>query len=431
VWLTGEWLAAEWLPAAGDDDAGATPPSATPHRVKGAWPFLLFAFADAAGGTLVALRAPVFGRSFGADEATIGLLVAGFSIAQMASAVSWGRLSDLVGRRRVLSTGLFLIAGSLLLLVAARRWELLLLARVVHGLGSGTLGVVVAGLLDDTPTRARAGVLGQLGAATSAGTIAGSVFSRLDTSRWALPVALPIPEGVMLVLLAVVLVPVWLRITDRIHPQPVGRSRAEIATATSSFDRATWLLLGTYMLAAAAASGIPPMLPVLLTADRAGPSPATALMTLGVLGLILRSVLVVPLVGRWGDLRVLRGGLIAMAAAVATLGIADRAWLVWLSIVLLAMATMLTFPSLGALLAFVSNPMHRGVVMGMQHAVGGFARASMPLAIGASVGGAYAVGLLCTTGAALVAVSASLRSAAFREFRAGGGPISGRARSGG
>ena len=66
-------------------------------------------FIDLLGFGIVMPLLPRYGKFFGADKLTLGLLMASFSAMQFLFAPLWGRLSDRIGRRPVLLLGL---AGS-------------------------------------------------------------------------------------------------------------------------------------------------------------------------------------------------------------------------------------------------------------------------------------------------------------------------------
>src|SRR5688572_19563397 len=175
-YFTGEYFTGEYFTGA---HATTTSAAAPDGRAAGAaWPLLLVAMLDTTGLMVAVLRIPPLVRGAGGGAVAIGALTAAFALAQMASAMGWGRLSDRVGRRAALVAGLaFSAAGWLLLLWARAMPELatltLAVARVLMGIGSGTAGVVVAAILDGAPPSSRAALLGRLSAATSFGAVVG------------------------------------------------------------------------------------------------------------------------------------------------------------------------------------------------------------------------------------------------------------------
>ena len=64
---------------------------------------------------------PYYATDFGADAAIVGVLISAFSIAQLAVAPLWGRVSDGYGRRPAILAGLLITAGAYVLFAFAAR----------------------------------------------------------------------------------------------------------------------------------------------------------------------------------------------------------------------------------------------------------------------------------------------------------------------
>lgn len=98
-------------------------------------------------GILIPLL-PLYAKTYGASPATIGLLFATYSLAQMALSPVWGRLSDRIGRRPVL---LVTIAGSAIgsiLTGMAAAPLLLFVGRLVDGASGASIAVARATVAD-------------------------------------------------------------------------------------------------------------------------------------------------------------------------------------------------------------------------------------------------------------------------------------------
>src|SRR5262249_22790318 len=102
-----------------------------------------------------------------------GLLISAFSVAQLLSAPGWGKFSDARGRRPAILAGLWISAVAYLLFAFAGSNWMLLLSRIVQGLGGGTIGVVQAYVADASEPEERTKSLGWLTAVTSLGAVAG------------------------------------------------------------------------------------------------------------------------------------------------------------------------------------------------------------------------------------------------------------------
>src|SRR6476661_7601512 len=119
---------------------------------------------------------PFYATEFGANATVVGVLVSAFSVAQLAVAPVWGRFSDRYGRRPAILAGLVLTACAYVIFAFSGSVLVLLISRLVQGLGGGTIGVVQAYVADASPPAERTKSLGWLSAVTSLGAVAGPAF---------------------------------------------------------------------------------------------------------------------------------------------------------------------------------------------------------------------------------------------------------------
>src|SRR5881275_3740353 len=105
---------------------------------------MITAFVDMLGLAMVIPLLPFYATKLGASATIVGVLIAAFSIAQLASAPLWGRFSDKYGRRPALLVGLTASAIAYIVFAFAGSIWLLLLSRIVQGAGGGTVGVIQA-----------------------------------------------------------------------------------------------------------------------------------------------------------------------------------------------------------------------------------------------------------------------------------------------
>jgi MFS transporter, DHA1 family, multidrug resistance protein len=88
------------------------------------------------GWGLTAPVLPLFARDLGAGEAAVGMLVASFSVASFCFDIAGGRISDRVGARRAATGGAFLVGLAGVLAAFAPGFAVLLLSRLLAGIGS-------------------------------------------------------------------------------------------------------------------------------------------------------------------------------------------------------------------------------------------------------------------------------------------------------
>src|SRR5437868_14608558 len=105
---------------------------------------MITAFVDMLGLAMIIPLLPFYATKMGASATIVGVLIAAFSIAQLASAPIWGKFSDRYGRRPALLFGLLVSAVAYGFFAFASSLWLLLLSRTVHVFGCGAIGVVQA-----------------------------------------------------------------------------------------------------------------------------------------------------------------------------------------------------------------------------------------------------------------------------------------------
>src|SRR5947208_17164822 len=96
---------------------------------------MITAFVDMLGLAMIIPLLPFYATKMGASATIVGVLIAAFSIAQLASAPIWGKFSDRYVRRPALLSGLLVSAVSYDIFAYASTRRLLLLPRIVLVLG--------------------------------------------------------------------------------------------------------------------------------------------------------------------------------------------------------------------------------------------------------------------------------------------------------
>jgi DHA1 family tetracycline resistance protein-like MFS transporter len=120
-----------------------------------------------------------YAQEFHATPLLIGLLFSSYSLTQLLCAPLLGRLSDRLGRRPVLLAS---IAGSVVayaLFAAAPNYAVLLLARALAGVAAANYAIAQAYLADITPPEGRAKAMGLVGAAFGIGFVLGPALGGL------------------------------------------------------------------------------------------------------------------------------------------------------------------------------------------------------------------------------------------------------------
>ncbi|MCU0282795.1 MAG: MFS transporter [Candidatus Nanopelagicales bacterium] len=105
------------------------------------------AFAVALGYGIAAPVIPVYARTFGVSAFWASTVISGFALMRLLSAAPAGLAVDRFGERRVMSLGIWIVAGSSLVTAAAQSFPQLLVLRGLGGIGSSMFTVSAMALL--------------------------------------------------------------------------------------------------------------------------------------------------------------------------------------------------------------------------------------------------------------------------------------------
>ncbi len=140
-------------------------------------------FIDLIGFGIFVPVVPIYARELDASEALVGDTGALFSLMMFIFTPFWGALSDRYGRRPVILIAVALSAISYVLFAHATNIVLLVISRMLTGVGSGNITAAQAYITDITPPEQRARSLGLIGAAFGLGFIFGPPLGSLIFGR--------------------------------------------------------------------------------------------------------------------------------------------------------------------------------------------------------------------------------------------------------
>lgn len=378
------------------------------------------AFVDMVGTTMILPILPFYASSVGASATLVGVIVSAFSLAQLLTATLWGRASDRHGRRPALVAGLLVTALGYGLFALAGSVPMLILARVVMGMGGGTIGVVHAYIADVAAPEERTRTLGWLSAVTSLGAVLGPAAGALLVKAGGPALVGWAAAGFALVVAAFG----WAFLresrvaTGLTGEHPVPRTAAVARVALHWREPAARLIL-TYALGIGAFYGIIPLVPLLL-ADRLGVTESNVgyfVMYLGGVGVLMRSFALGPLVQRLGEPRLARAGVLLLSAGLLATALPGGWPAIATGFTLMPVGTACLFPAVTSLLSQVVRERERGLYMGVQQTWGGITRVAFPIG-GGAVMDAAGVGTPFALGAALLLLALPLTAGVRRAAEA-------------
>ena len=130
-------------------------------------------FIDMLGFGIIIPILPIFSKELGAANYQVGLIAMSFPVMNFLFAPFWGSLSDRYGRRPIILVSVLITGLAYLLFSQTVNLWLLLLSRILSGIGSANLSVAQAYIADITPPQERAKSMGLIGAAFGLGFIIG------------------------------------------------------------------------------------------------------------------------------------------------------------------------------------------------------------------------------------------------------------------
>jgi MFS family permease len=213
-------------------------------------PMVLPVFLAAADSTIVATALPSIAATFG-EVRNLSWVVVANLIASTVAAPAYGRLGDLFGRRGMMQAALAVFMAASLLCALAPSFGVLLLGRVLQGLGGGGLMTMSQALVGEiVPPRQRGsyqGFITQLWGWHAVflcylplGAIAMLLVLRLPPSRHGTGRAGFDAAGMLL--LTVAIVPMLLAVSEiqRLDPTAIPRLSALVAVSLAAFAALLW-----------------------------------------------------------------------------------------------------------------------------------------------------------------------------------------------
>jgi len=287
------------------------------------------AFVDMVGSTMILPLIPFYASRMGANGAMLGVILASFAVAQLVSAPGWGRFSDRYGRRPAILVGLLVSSAAYVVFAFTDTLPLLLISRFVQGVGGGTVGVLQAYVADSMRESDRAKSLGWLSAATSLGVVVGPAFGSFLTLLWGRRA--PGLGAALLCLAISAFASRYLReSSERMSVERTARPRSHatrgalIHVIDHPSEPAARLIL-IYAVAMGGFYGTSQFMPLVL-ANRFHVTEKNVgyfFMYFGLMGVIIRAMLLGPVVRRLGEPRVARLGIMFLAAGLCLMAVSE------------------------------------------------------------------------------------------------------------
>jgi DHA1 family tetracycline resistance protein-like MFS transporter len=347
----------------------------------------LIVFIDLVGFGLVIPLLPFYAVRFAASPQEVTALVAIFSLAQLVTAPLWGRLSDRVGRRPILLASLTASALAYLWLGAASALWMLFAARAFAGACAGNIAAAQAYIADITGPEERARGMGLIGAAFGLGFIIGPALGGLIAGTDPVTADTETPAWVAAGLSVLALCGVLLLLPESLSAdrrnKTAARSRLGAVMGVLRRPILSRLIL-VFFLVILAFAGMESTF-ALWAIEQFGWGPRQVgyvFAYVGVLSAVLQGGLIGRLARRFGEERLLLGGLTLIGLGLLVMTLAHNLAVLVAAVSALALGMGLTQPSLNSLISRRAASDEQGEVLGVSQSVGSLSRVLGPFAAG-------------------------------------------------
>ena len=347
----------------------------------------LIVFVDLVGFGLVIPLLPFYAVRFAASPQEVTALVAVYSLAQLATAPLWGRLSDRIGRRPVLLASLAASVLAYLWLGGATALWMLFAARAFAGACAGNIAAAQAYIADVTGPEERARGMGLIGAAFGLGFIIGPALGGLIAGNDPATADIETPAWIAAGLSVLALCGVLLLLPESLPADRRGQTAAHsrIGAVVDVLHRPILSrLILVFFLVILAFAGMESTFALWAMGQFSwGPRQVGYVFAyVGVLSAILQGGLIGHLAARFGEQRLLLCGLTLIGVGLLVLPLAHNLALLVAAVTGLALGMGLTQPSLNSLISRRAGGNEQGEVMGVSQSVGSLSRVLGPFAAG-------------------------------------------------
>jgi len=380
-------------------------------------------FLDFTGFGLIIPLLPFWAEHLGANPLDVGLLLTVYALAQFVCTPILGALSDRYGRKGVILISLGIEMLSFALTALAGSLPLLLLARVIGGIGASNLGSAQAVVSDVTPPPKRAAGMGTIGAAIGIGFVIGPVLGGLFSSHGSpLPFWIAMGLALLNALLVLFLLPETRGRQAGVSFWKGGLNVLVPGWSKAIRQREIASLVLVNLLYTLAFSSMEAVF-ALLTQRTLGWSATQNgyLFTyIGIIVVLMQGGLLRLLVKRWGERTLMLAGLLLLSLGLLLLVWSGSLALLLLATGLLSLGDGAITPTSSALLSLVTPAGEQGEILGLSQGLGGLGRTIGPLLAGAlfaiSPGMPFLAGALCAGLAILVILPVMTRIQKSREI---------------
>lgn len=333
-------------------------------------------FVSLVGFGIIIPLLPAYAEKFQANELTIGLMLASFSIAQLIASPILGNWSDRYGRRPVIVISMIGSVISFVMLAMAGSLTMLFLSRIVDGLSGGNITTARAYIADTVDEKDRAKSYGLIGAAFGLGFIFGPLLGGILVS-----VSLTAPYWAAAILAAIAAFIAYLWMPESVHQSNAKRpspwKEMPRLFQTPMLGRLLWVNFLVWVAFSIYQTSF-----TLFAQRQFGFNESQVGYTLALVGVCAVAVqlgLIGRVVHRFGESRALLTGLITCSIGLALGAFTHQVLILIPAVILATIGGALATPTLTSLVSKAANPKEQGLVQGVNGGLESLARIIGPI----------------------------------------------------
>ena len=292
-------------------------------------PIFVIVLIDLLGLTIIIPLLPLYAASFGVTPAVIGLLGAMYPLMQIVGAPVLGRLSDRYGRKPILIISQIGTLLGFILLGFANTIVLLFVARIVDGISGANISTAQAAITDSTTEKTRTQGLGLIGAAFGLGFIIGPVIAFISLAASNNDYRVPAFVAAGFSLLSILLTTFWFHET---LPEDERGQRQNLETFSlkalvkALSNPAVGILLILMFAQQLAFGGFEQLLALFTLANQGFNASRNAIIFVyvGVIVVAVQGYFIGKWSQRFGDRRLIYGGLALLAIGLVAISFTPR-----------------------------------------------------------------------------------------------------------
>jgi DHA1 family tetracycline resistance protein-like MFS transporter len=350
-------------------------------RARKALPVLFSVVAvDLVGFGIAIPVLPFLARQYGANGVELGLILTGYAGAQFLFAPVWGRLSDRVGRRRVMLSTIAGTSAALLWLGLAHSLVAMFAARFLAGGFAANVSVAAAYISDVTDESERTRWMGLLGACFGVGFVLGPALGGL-LSHWGY--AVPMFGAAALAAVNWVYASFVLHEPAR-HMSDAAAAAPRVARLDALSEPAVRLICLLNLAFSVAVVQLETIFAFFM-ADRFGFDAIHVAFIFVGMAVVMGGIQgggMKALAARMSERRLARGGSLLLGLAIAAVPLSPTVAVLLAPLALAAVGRAVLQPSLMSLVSIEARPEHRGIVLGTFQSAASLGRVIGPVVAG-------------------------------------------------